>query len=409
MAIILSTKNGSTYPGPDLEESSLRGKVNTSGYPIIRIQASQSSLSVPGTIIGPLSGMTVYGETTELHFFTVFNKVISFIFDSDRWFDLETNAYDYRGELAAILNSNSIDDYANLGFSFGDLIAKINRDLSGISQEPTLAPITEVIPESSLMALLLALTNTSSVSQPSVSPASTGADRGSIDDTYGDVPILTSPLGIYVKSICAYMSDWHRKALEWYRVTEDTSNYVDRGEPYKLQSDEGLKAFLVDKFYGDSVLESPAVNSFAFNNTDQDRIEEYDEMKSRCIATHLPESGDLIDLYYNPMIPDSPLNILDNTPETPESLVDSLIASDELQASSKIMYQQIVGTSQAVTTVTKDMVKSVITKIQKLRNVKSKSFGGSASVQAIDNNIRAEYTKYFSAYKRLLAKASKIA
>ena len=415
-SITLTTKNGNSYPGPDLDESILRGKINTSGYPTIRLQASQGSLSVAGTVIGPLSGMTVFGETTELHFFTVFNRVITFVFDNDRWFDLEKTDYDYRSELAAILNCNSIDDYTNLDFSFEDLIKKIDRDLSGLPPEtvdaataaaPTTAPF---LPESSLMALLLALTNTSTVSQVvPTAPSSPTEIKGEIDDLFGTVPILTNPLGIYVKGICAYMSDWHRKALEWFRTTENVSTYMSGGNSYDIQKDEGLKLFLVDKLGAEVVLEAPAVNAFSFNNAQQDRVQEYDDIKSSCIATHLPQSGDLLDLYYNPLIPDSPLNILDNTPETPENLVDALIATDELQASSKIMYQQIIGTSQAVSTVTKEVAKKVITKIQTLRNVKSKSFVATASSQAIDNNIKMEFMKYLSAYKKLLSKAQKIA
>lgn len=411
---VLTTKNGNSYPGPDLEESPLRGKINTSGYPTIRMQTSQSSLSVPGTVIGPLSGMTVFGETTELHFFTIFNKVITFVFDNDRWFDLEKTDYDYRGELAAILNCNSIDEYTNLNFSFEDLIKKIDRDLSGLPPEVTDATATATtatpsIPESSLMALLLTLTNTSTVSQPVSTVSSPTEIKGDIDDLFGDVPILTNPLGIYIKGICAYMSEWHRKALEWFRTTEDTSTYVSQGNNYDIQKDEDLKLFLIDKLGAEVILEAPAVNVFSFNNSQQDRIQEYDDIKSNCIATHLPQSGDLLDLYYNPLIPDSPLNILDNTPETPDSLVDALIATDELQASSKIMYQQIIGTSQAISTVTKDIAKKVITKIQTLRNVKSKSFVATASSQAIDNNIKMEFMKYLSAYKKLLSKAQKIA
>lgn len=407
MATTLYTKNGNSYPGPDLAESSLNGKVNENGYPKISIQLSSTALE-SGTLIGPLSGMTVLGEPTEIHFFTVFNKVISFSFDNDQWFDLTNNPYDYRSELAAILNSNSIDQYADVNFSFADLITKVNQELSGTPAmiDAPESPV-ETLSESSLMALLLALTNTSTISQPS--PTSATATKATVNDEFGEVPILTNPLGVYVKSICAYMSDWHRNALKWFRDIEDTSNYTKNGNSYNLRDNNELRSFLVDKLAAEVSTESLSVNTFNFDTTPKDYIQEYEDVKESVVSMHLSSSGDLFDLYYNPNIPDSPLSILDNTTETPETLVDILVATDELQASSKILYQQILGTTQVVTTTTREMTKNVIDKIQKLRSVRNPSIVSPPSERVITKNIRTEYAKYFSAYKKLLSKARKVA
>jgi hypothetical protein len=125
-------------------------------------------------------------------------------------------------------------------------------------------------------------------------------------------------------------------------------------------------------------------------------------VRSVIVSGVLETSGTVSNLFYNPTIPNTIFDIAD-TQDTKESLIKTVLATDRLDSSTKILSHILTGSDVDADIATQDNVQRISNKIIQARQFVSNLNVGVSPRRLLSTTVLSgEFNKYFSVFKKII-------